>query len=100
MVQAGKTAGQTKLSFAIKSETIDEVVSYFSSFVLRSSAKRLLFQFNSNRRHCMKYAKIRAFSDTHFPVYGQNLRFTEKYAYDSVHIRENTYQRKSGFWGI
>ena len=27
LVQAGKTAGQTKLSFAIKSKTIDEVVS-------------------------------------------------------------------------
>ena len=42
LVQAGKAAAQTKLSFAKKSKTIDEV-SKFSSFVLKSSAKVLLF---------------------------------------------------------
>ena len=58
-----------------------------------------------------KYAEIRAFSDPHFPAYGQNctrifpyldrisdpLEITEKYGYDSAHIRENTDQRKPVF---
>ena len=35
--------------------------------------------------HCVKYAKTRAFSDPYFPVY------------DSVHMRENTDQRKPAF---
>ena len=56
-------------------------------------------------------AEIRAFSDSSFPLYGQNririfpvfgqiLLFcpnTGKYGYDSIHIRENTNQRKSVF---
>ena len=32
--------------------------------------------------------------DHNFPVYGKNLRYTGKYRYDSVHIRENTDQSK------
>ena len=42
LVRAGKAVGQTKLSFAKKSKTIDEV-SYLSSFVIRLSAKLFLF---------------------------------------------------------
>ena len=36
----------------------------------------------------------------YFPVYEQNLQYTEKYGYNSVHIRENTDQRKVIFWHI
>ena len=42
LIQAGKAIGDTKLSFAKTSKTIDEV-SYLSSFVIRSSAKLFLF---------------------------------------------------------
>ena len=93
MVRAGKYVGQTKPNFGKKSKTIDEVSSFFS-FVLRSLAKLLFSQFRSNRRQCMKYAKIQAFSRTwieiypYFPVYGQNLQYTGKYGNDSVHIQE------------
>ena len=48
----------------------------------------------------MEYAEIQAFPDLHFPVFGQNLGFclnTGKYGYDSIHIRENTDQRKAVF---
>ena len=36
-----------------------------------------------------------------FPVYGQNVRvcpYTGKKGYNSVHIRENTDERKPAFW--
>ena len=58
-------------------------------------------------KQCVKYAKIRAFSNPYFPVNEQNyirifpyldrieesVQNTRKYGYDSVHIQENTDQR-------
>ena len=70
-------------------ETTDEV-STFSSLVLRSSVKLLLFQFKSNQCRCMNYAKIQAFSDTCFPVYGQNRIRIFASMYRIYDIRENT----------
>ena len=50
--------------------------------------------------HCVKNAEIPAFSDLYFPIYGPNhIRIfpEKKYGYDSVHILENTDQRKPVF---
>ena len=44
LVQSGKAFGQTKLRFAKKNKTIDEV-SWFPSFTPKSSAKLLFFLF-------------------------------------------------------
>ena len=49
--------------------------------------------------HCVKYAKTRDFLQCLF----SRLRFchyTEKYRYDSVHIRKNTDQENPAFWYI
>ena len=70
-------------------ETTDEL-SKFSFLVLRSSVKLLLFQFKSNQRRCMNYARIQAFSDTCFPVYGQNRIRIFASMYRIYNIRENT----------
>ena len=70
-------------------ETTDEL-SKFSFLVLRSSVKLLLFQFKSNQRRCMNYARIQAFSDTCFPVYGQNRIHIFASMYRIYNIRENT----------
>ena len=59
----------------------------------------------------MKYAKakIRVSSDPYFPVYDsvltkaitiKNTKKYGKYAYDSIHISENTDQRKPTLWQI
>ena len=59
----------------------------------------------------MKYAKakMRVSSDPYFPVYNSvftkaititNTKKYGKYAYDSIHISENTGQRKPTLWHI
>ena len=55
------------------------------------------------RKHCAKYAEIRAFSDLYFPVYGQKrIRIFSHMARigdirDFADIRKNTDQRTSVF---
>ena len=58
----------------------------------------------------VKYVEIRAFlgpyftaykqTRTNFPIYFRFCPYMGKYGCDSVYIRENTYQRKPGFWRI
>ena len=61
--------------------------------IIRSSAKLFFFfffQFKSNRRHCTKFAKIRAFFDTYLPVYRQNRIRIAPYMDRIYDIRENS----------
>ena len=97
----------TKLSFAKKSKTIDEV-SYLSSFVITSSAELFLFSIqvkstslyeirqNPGFLWCVFY-RISTKLYPYFSVYRQNLKHTGKCGYDSVYIREDTDQRKPVF---
>ena len=42
------------------------------------------------RQHCIKYARIRVFTDPQSPVQGQNLRFCP-YTYGRIRVSENPY---------
>ena len=55
-----------------------------------SKAFFFFFKFKSNRRHCTKYTKIRAFFDTYFPVYRQNRIRISPYMDRIYDIRENS----------
>ena len=71
LLPAGKAVGQTKFSFAKKEQNYwwgKLIISFCTQII----SKAIFFQFKSNWRHCMKYAKIRGFSNTYFPVYQQN----------------------------
>ena len=50
--------------------------------------------------HCVKYAKIRAYSDPYIPVCDYNYidcLYAGKCGYDSAYIRKNTDQRNLAF---
>ena len=73
--------------------------SYICTRIIFAHRQNLYFRlglshdWKCSARHCVKYAKIRAFSDPYFPQYGQNRIRIFPYLdriRDSVQIRENT----------
>ena len=77
--------------------------------IIRSAAKLFFFfsiQVKSTSLHKIRqkpgflwnvFSRISTESYSYFPVYGQNLRYTGKFGYDCIYMRENTDQKNAVF---